>query len=134
MLKYNIIHKCGLCIVPQRYIGYFCNKMVITNVLTKNDRKILVFCFRKASQGGTGGAISKSHHGARGNNGNSMNNVPGNRGGWTSRGGSKNQLVPDKQQRQNGMLSNGKKGDQGKMPLSKSVWQHSIPWHTTLQL
>jgi hypothetical protein len=61
-------------------------------------------------------------------------NVPVSRGGWTSRGGSKNQLVPDKQQRQNGMLSNGKKSDQGKMPLSKLVWQHSIPWHTTLQL
>jgi hypothetical protein len=90
------------------------------------DSKVVAFCFRKASQGGTGGGtISKSHHGARGNNGNGTN-LPGSRGGWTSRGGSKNQLGPDKQHRQSGMLSSGKKGDQSKMPLSKSVWQHNI--------
>lgn len=61
-------------------------------------------------------------------------NVPCSRGGWTSHGGSKNQLGPDKQHRQSGMLSSGKKGDQSKMPLSKLMWQHSISCHTTLQL
>jgi hypothetical protein len=109
--------------------------MVITNVMTIMTAGLFIaFCFRKASQGGNGGgAISKSHHGARGNNGNNMN-VPGSRGGWTSHGGSKNQLGPDKQHRQSGMLSRGKKGDQSKMPLSKLMWQQSVACHTTLQL
>jgi hypothetical protein len=61
-------------------------------------------------------------------------NVPGSRGGWTSHGGSKNQLGPDKQHRQSGMLSSGKKGDQSKMPLSKLMWKHIVSCHTTLQL
>jgi hypothetical protein len=53
-------------------------------------------------------------------------NAPGNRGGWSSRGGSKNQLGPDKQHRQSGMLGSGKKSDQSKIPLSKSVCWHNI--------
>lgn len=61
-------------------------------------------------------------------------NLPGSRGGWTSHGGSKNQLGPDKQHRQSGMLSSGKKSDQSKMPLSKLMWQHRFSCHTTVQL
>jgi hypothetical protein len=86
------------------------------------DSMIVHLCYRKALQGGIwGGSTSKSHHGARGNNGGSMN-APGNKGGWSNRSASKSQLGPDKQHRQSGMLSGGKKGDQNKIPLSKSVW------------
>jgi hypothetical protein len=51
-------------------------------------------------------------------------NAPGNKGGWSNRSASKSQLGPDKQHRQSGMLSGGKKCDQNKIPLSKSVWHH----------
>jgi hypothetical protein len=84
-----------------------------------SDSRNIAFCYRKISHSGPG-AVSKSHHSTRMNSGGNMN-ATGSRGGWSSRGGSKNQLGPDKQHRQNGMLSSGKKGDQNKMPLSKSV-------------
>ena len=86
------------------------------------DSMVAHLCYRKALQGGIwGGNTSKSHHSARGNNGGGMN-APGNKGGWSNRSASKNQLGPDKQHRQSGMLGGGKKGDQNKIPLSKSVW------------
>jgi hypothetical protein len=52
-------------------------------------------------------------------------NALGGKGGWSNRGVSKSQLGPDKQHRQSGMITGGKKGDQNKIPLSKSVWHHS---------
>jgi hypothetical protein len=86
------------------------------------DSRNVDFYYRKTSQGGTGvGAISKSHHSTRGNSCGNINVTAGSRAGWSNRGGSKNQLRPDKQHGQNGMLSSGKKGDPNKMSLSKSV-------------
>jgi hypothetical protein len=100
---------------------YLCRKMLTTVSVKVQTVWLLCLCYRKSLQGGIGGGgISKSHHSARGNNGGNMN-APGNRGGWSSRGVSKSQLGPDKQHRQSGMLSGGKKGDLNKIPLSESV-------------
>lgn len=102
-------------------MNQLCNMVVITSVMNILTAEVLHSVNRKTSQGGTGGgAVSKSHHSARMNSGGNMN-ATGSRGGWGNRGGSKNQLGPDKQHRQNGMHSSGKKGDQNKMPLSKSA-------------
>lgn len=102
-------------------MSHFCSSVVKYDCIKHTDSRNIAFCRRKTPQGGTGGgAVSKSHHSSRMNSGGNMN-ATGNRGGWSNRGGSKNQLGPDKQHRQNGMLTSGKKGDQNKMPLSKSV-------------